>query len=666
MFSDLYLPTTRLGTVSRQKLFYLPPVALPILPAPSPSPLTAIRTSHPTLRKSYRKTLSTVSGFRVRMRTVFVPYVLLPSEIAKSPGSWEAGGDERTVVLCVEIENSGEAGNDVGFLVENVDLGVSGEGAKATLIGWGEGCFEPEEETVQAKTFPLKVGAMAQYNLLYAVSFLHAPEEVQGFSFATEGGVEKGMSAVDLQRAVTISIVGKPYMIPSRVCKEGGDEISSASCPTHSFSSRWNCVLDLSPQQSMPPPIDDHRHQALPEPPSPFPASATPRTVAIVSSGATTPQSGTRRHTLPSPLPSARSGRNLGFSNRALSLFNPLRKDREREYLAPPLPLSGLSPRMTYVPPSVTAHGPSTTYSAPPPPFGPPSSASTSISIAGEGSGYAQKPHQHVGTTNVNTNPPLTPAYPPFSATYGGFPHSPMSVAAVDMGSVVGPSVEIRRERGLGIEGWPFPQTPGPTVGAGFGLQQRRAGRGYGYYSETQQQHQQAGDGESEGDIVVSVGLLAVDLSGEERKEGERGGEVVLGPGRIYPFEYFTLDIFVFNRSERVRRFEVTCPDRNWRRSGKGSRISEERLGQGLVRKMMGYPGILPMDARVRIGWAIFAIFLGAPFILINLFFVKIRPLLPSACQSVRMRFLAISPGVHSIDVLTLTDIESGFSMNLR
>ena len=30
------------------------------------------------------------------------------------------------------------------------------------------------------------------------------------------------------------------------------------------------------------------------------------------------------------------------------------------------------------------------------------------------------------------------------------------------------------------------------------------------------------------------------------------------------------------------------------------------------------------------------------------------------------MDFLAVLPGVHSIDTLTLTDTESGFSMNLR
>ena len=43
------------------------------------------------------------------------------------------------------------------------------------------------------------------------------------------------------------------------------------------------------------------------------------------------------------------------------------------------------------------------------------------------------------------------------------------------------------------------------------------------------------------------------------------------------------------------------------------------------------------------------------------------RPLLPSTCQSVRMDFLALAPGVHSIDALTaLTEIQSGLYMHLR
>jgi hypothetical protein len=41
-------------------------------------------------------------------------------------------------------------------------------------------------------------------------------------------------------------------------------------------------------------------------------------------------------------------------------------------------------------------------------------------------------------------------------------------------------------------------------------------------------------------------------------------------------------------------------------------------------------------------------------------------PLRPGTCQSVRMRFLAIQPGSHSVDTLTLTDVVTGFATNLR
>jgi len=30
------------------------------------------------------------------------------------------------------------------------------------------------------------------------------------------------------------------------------------------------------------------------------------------------------------------------------------------------------------------------------------------------------------------------------------------------------------------------------------------------------------------------------------------------------------------------------------------------------------------------------------------------------------MDFLALTPGVHAIDALTLTDVETGYAMNLR
>jgi hypothetical protein len=42
------------------------------------------------------------------------------------------------------------------------------------------------------------------------------------------------------------------------------------------------------------------------------------------------------------------------------------------------------------------------------------------------------------------------------------------------------------------------------------------------------------------------------------------------------------------------------------------------------------------------------------------------RPLRPATCQSVRMSFLALAPGVHTIEALTLTDIETQHALTLR
>ena len=362
--SQLLLPTTRLGTASRQNLFSLPPVRLPPVPTPSPSPLTAVRIAHPTLRKSFRRTLQTVSGFRVRMRTVFVPYVLLPEtqdsldpdESQDEREKREAGNEERTVVLCVEVENSGESGSNVGFLVEKVDVKIGGEGAKATLIGWGEGSFRQDAEL---KTFPIRVGAMAQYNLLYAVSFLRPPEEIEGFSLSRE--TRNNASASELQRPVTINIFGKPYSQPTSDL--GAGDADCASYPTRTFTSRWNCILDLSAQQGQSfDQLEDDLpggHYALPEPASPFPASSTPRTRGFISpySTSSTPQSsvtaGSKRHTLP-----------VSVATQSLKTVAPNRASTPTLNIpgSARSPLSGPPSRMSYIPPSVYAQMPRSYY----------------------------------------------------------------------------------------------------------------------------------------------------------------------------------------------------------------------------------------------------------------------------------------------------------------
>ncbi|KAF5345766.1 hypothetical protein D9758_011868 [Tetrapyrgos nigripes] len=262
-----------------------------------------------------------------------------------------------------------------------------------------------------------------------------------------------------------------------------------------------------------------------------------------------------------------------------------------------------------------------------------------------------------------------------------------------------GQSVDIKRERGtfgsmMGMMGLgsalgsgggmsAVPPTPRPVVGVegGFGFDDAQGG----------------GEGPSEGEnIIVSVGLLPRSKMKAKTKGRRRQGhgheedsdqtnsesdsdaddtdtdvfnvnpdsnpDTKSDSDFIYPMDIFILDIFVFNRSTWTRRFEITCPDARIRRkkleketimglaNNQGTKKNQRRSGATAAaalltmekEKIQG-PGVLAMENRIRVG-----------------------PLLPSACQSVRMKFLAVTPGVHAIDTLTLTDVESGFSMNLR
>jgi len=119
------------------------------------------------------------------------------------------------------------------------------------------------------------------------------------------------------------------------------------------------------------------------------------------------------------------------------------------------------------------------------------------------------------------------------------------------------------------------------------------------------------------------------------------------GQRKLYPSDQFTLDIFVYNQSSWTRRFEVSYPnaDRRQRKTEQNKAVPGSR-GKSVLEELkasIAPPGILPLQNRVRVG-----------------------PLKPSTCQSVRMDFLAISPGVHAVDILTLTDVETGYAVNLR
>ena len=514
------------------------------------------------------------------MRTVFIPSIVLD---ASQEERHKIGDEERTVVLCVEIENSGESGQGFGFEVQNVDVVISGDEAKATLITWGQESF-----TSQENVFPLRIAHCVQYNLLYAVTFLRSPEELDAFSFF------RSTTQVDLQRAVSIIIHGRPYVKSSTVLY-----------PTRAFSSKWNCVLDLNPNQPQnfqnlgPTDLPTTYPSVLPEPPSPFPVFGL---------------QGSKR----SP------GLNVPFSTRMTSEATKggqLMAGGMMRASAPQVSV-GATSQKTGLPalaiPSLNARSP-TTYSAPPPPPPPDTHKHHSQSLP------STRTH-----TPIFENPPVTPAYPAYPSSKLAVPSAPISHAPVvsqSIGGVVGPTLEARRGRESG-------EVPAAS-------QQHRLD---GQILSEQKMMMEA-DGRDT--VVISVGLLNVsrkggaDMSGkrkgwssedkkvsrddddnQDEEDQRRGGneevevddersnqgyhrrrELGLGPvGKIYPLDSFTLDIFVFNKSDRTRRFEISYFE--WRRKRKGVGHIGPGLDQGGVGTVnkMGYPGIVPLEGQVRIG----------------------------------------------------------------
>lgn len=612
--SRVYLPSSRLGAGTRRTDFA---IASPAFALPIASPTPTLPKANQTMRKSFRKTLATASGFRVRMRTVFAPYVLLPAVGARASAEerLSAGGAESTVVLSVELENTGEA--TAGFAVERVVVKVGGEGARASLVSWDTD--NPDS------VFPVKIVPHEQYNLLYAVSFQRSPD--------ADDLVVGGRKPADLQRAVTIDIFGRPYEFSEGPADEA--PLSAIAYPTRTFSSRWNCVLDLAPnrnresRQYFP---DDSAsaatRDALPEPASPFPTGISPGPTATTGTFALAQQAaraaraiaGSRKHASlpvggpagtplfvasPSPISSggARTGPGPPTNYRApASALNPAIA-RERELDA------SLSRRAgSALPPSLalqqhTGRRTPTTYAppaSPPLPSLPLPGSAGSLDF-GAGMGGPLTPGTGLGGL------PQTPAYPAFPVTPGApTPRAQVSMASQHAGAV-GPSVEIRRERGAGViaglsgtsGGTLVPPTPGPRVTAAPAGELLAGGQGVSLAAGPVDAL--TGQPASDESIVVSIGLLSRtdDVTHDTAKQ--RAEDT-----KIYPLDRFTLDVFVFNQSAWTRRFEVSYPDRRRRRR---ERVRADRASGYFdqadntpERKDEVSPGIVPLENRIRVG----------------------------------------------------------------
>jgi hypothetical protein len=502
------LLSSRLGVSSRRQMFSLPAVGTH---RDGEHPSASPPDSHPVLRKSFRKVVQTVSGFRVRMRTVIVPYVLPPGrdrEQSSDDERRELGNEECTAILCVEIENTGEAGPGIGFMIEGADVTIGGDSATTSLIGW--------EHVAGETAFPLLVGTLEQINLLYAVSFLRSPSDVDRLSLPNTERSQRA-SMTDLQKAIVINIHGKPFTRQAGVL-QGQDEQAIISYPTRTFSSRWNCVLDLSvPVHRESADMDDafstEAHDVLPEPASPFPMSNTHifplRIIAPEASAEDKP------YLLGTP-PAGRTFKPATHRRPVtpfLSLPSRLRTQRrlpQRSVSLPTLQPLSLTPAF-YTPPSTE-----------------PSGRTFEVSMAGS------------ALSDPMMVPPLTPAYPAYSPEASGLSSLP-SFAPIphpQMDLSEGPSMESTE----------------PIHGS---LHQGGGGGG-GMVAEPDPARAALFQ-----PLVISVRLSGASSLGRVDE--------------VHPLHSFTLDIFVFNKSSATRRLEIRYPEMRRLRSKPSSSAGKTR-----------------------------------------------------------------------------------------
>lgn len=573
--SPLSLPSTRVGAKIRKQDFALPSDTPPMVDAPAATrPSLASGT---TIRKSFRRTLSVVSGFRVRMRTVFVPYILLhPTESnSEVDHALAAGQAEYTVVLSVELEHPGEAPE--AFLVEAVEVAIGvGGGANVRLLPWRE--KSPQE------IFPLRLDMHEQCNLLFAVEIFGAPARDKEPILLTTS-----TTAGELQRPVTISVRGRPISDAFLNKNRSGakdEEMDKPIFPTRAFPSRWNCVLDLTPQRSLA--AGQRESEAQPEPPTPFPTTVPRLSISSVDQRSQhNPVAGFKRFVLPSSQIPRSPGQTISRSPSALRTGGS------------DAPNSGQLSKLAYTPPSLTAaiSGALRTTYAPPHSAGIPPPALLSKMLP-----MGETDEAFMGNDGSTTPPPVTPAYPAYSknSTIPATPRIQSPLSTWGVAHVPGAAVE------LPLRGTPSRSSPmSPSLVPFSPITPQRDC------------------------IIVSVGLQ------------NNAGADIKG---LVPYDEFALNIFIFNQSAWTRRFEVTFLERRRRRQGhtEGRGQSCNVATRGKAGGASG-SGIVPLESRVRVG-----------------------PLRSATCQSVRMSFLALVPGVHTIGALMLTDTETQHALTLR
>ncbi|KAK4048988.1 hypothetical protein OIO90_005623 [Microbotryomycetes sp. JL221] len=701
------------------KSFQAPPLHLPAsrLPAPlAPSATSGRRLSrfslalpgvasadapiHPIMRRSLRRLMDIKSVITVRMRTVPCPVDGLERRdnvaVEASLGA-EARNETNGLIMCVEVEGAGEAGDmREQFQIDDIQIkvspGAAGLGDVEVRRVADFHCTDDDDR------FPLFVSHNEQHNFLYAVTFT---SEAAQQSFTRFAQTTETVSAVPIEvasspsqrftarfddsgpnweaeeqavnanagshnvwiRNVSIVIKGRPRYLES---SNGGYHVADTEAsssgpwfPTRSFASTWNSKLDISPFAVRAPP--KHARFTQPDQPPPIQTAlsagqrashahqSTSIKRAIVSPAAIDSEriAGSKRHTVASLASLART---------APAVLRP----RPQAELVTESNGIGSILRAPVVASSSAASAAARFFSLP-----------SSESQDKDGRASME--------WNTRSNTPIA------SMQRGTTPGATVQTVstAIQPTSDVRSSVlsELKRDswRQTGaagaIEAQPATNLPAPTVD----------------HSKNGQKLEKAASDE---EIIMTVSLLPLrsvkssktrhaqlkvaEPVSPQHPIGRRSNTTFELPSpsedapdaaldddvdvaatadqgsvdvkdvhgwrapRIGLLDVFLIEVFVLNRSTQVKRFTVGMPV-----GCAGSSVvalgGNAASTSPVKRDDDSMASLVALENDVRIG-----------------------PLLPNSCASVRLRFLAIRPGSHALEQLRVVDVATGLETRLR
>ncbi|KAG0018114.1 hypothetical protein BGZ80_007533 [Entomortierella chlamydospora] len=170
----------------------------------------------------------------------------------------------------------------------------------------------------------------------------------------------------------------------------------------------------------------------------------------------------------------------------------------------------------------------------------------------------------------------------------------------------------------------------------------------------------------------LGLDLAAQALSGvtQGRPEQESGDGIIVSfavTDRVVVGKIFNLEIFIVNRSRHIRRYTLVVPNRKRAKGSdpsQGSKILPP-LPSGERAAIQNVPIDPYMEEPELLRRHVDNETTEADIICLENN-IRLSPLYPLTCQNLNLRFIAIKEQLHTIDLVQLVDIDTGFVTNLR